>query len=463
MLFLIARKEIINNVLSFRFVVTYALLFCLVLLAVFLMANEHRGRVQEALGHENAARGQVERLRAVEDPGQRFRQLQGMTLYGARFPDGMSILAKGVEGELPVQVSTRPFYADGGGADRLGRNMLFEVFQTPDLAYVVNVVMSLLALLFVFDAVCGEKERGVLKLLMAYSVPRDTVLLGKWIGGFVSVATPYTVAVAGGYVYLYAGGAVDHSSEWVQRFWLFFALSLLYMSACFTLGLMISAATHRSATALLVALTVWVVWILVVPNLAPVGARLLRPVPSEQVIAAEKEAIDRETRVHIEGIAKRKVYGDREETQRLQRQAEEEKAKLDRFARDKQVEQIQLTQDLARISPSASFLLAATRLAGTGPDLYNRFRNAHWRFRRGFGEYMQDFWRRGAFVEWNRRGPVMKDPDWFKPEALPRFSLGGEAVGDSMDAALFDVLLLAVYNVLFFMLAYIFFLRYDVT
>jgi ABC-type transport system involved in multi-copper enzyme maturation permease subunit len=464
MLLLIVRKEILNNILSFRFIVTYGLLFCLVMLAMFLMTNEHADRMREARAQETKAHEEIERLAAVEDPGEQFQQMQRTTLYGTRFPSSMSILAKGVEGGLPVQVSTRSFsFFSGRGEERLGRNMLFEVFQTPDLVYVVNVVMSLLALLFVFDAICGEKERGVLKLLMANSVPRDVVLLGKWIGGFVSVAAPFAVAVLGGFVYIQLSGATDHDAEGLRRFWLIFALALLYISACFTLGLMISAATHRTATALLVSLLVWIVWILVVPNIAPVAARLMRPVPAAQVISAEKQAIDREAQAQIAGISKRKVYGDREETERLQREAQAEKAKLDKFARDKLDEQVELTKNLARLSPSASFLLAATRLAGTGPDLYGRFSRGQRRFQRDFGEYIQGFWRNQGQVEWTQNGPKMKDPDWFKPEELPRFRLVSENVGDSFDAALFDVLLLVVYNVLFFMLAYIFFLRYDVT
>ena len=38
-----------------------------------------------------------------------------------------------------------------------------------------------------------------------------------------------------------------------------------------------------------------------------------------------------------------------------------------------------------------------------------------------------------------------------------------ESLDDSFDAALFDILLLAVFNVLFFMLSYTIFIRYDVT
>ena len=38
-----------------------------------------------------------------------------------------------------------------------------------------------------------------------------------------------------------------------------------------------------------------------------------------------------------------------------------------------------------------------------------------------------------------------------------------QRLDDSLDAALMDILLLLVFNVLFFMLSYLFFLRYDVT
>ena len=59
--------------------------------------------------------------------------------------------------------------------------------------------------------------------------------------------------------------------------------------------------------------------------------------------------------------------------------------------------------------------------------------------------------------------PVMSDPDWFKPDELPRFRMFEETLTDSFDAALYDILLLLLYNALFFLLSYLFFLRYDVT
>ena len=57
----------------------------------------------------------------------------------------------------------------------------------------------------------------------------------------------------------------------------------------------------------------------------------------------------------------------------------------------------------------------------------------------------------------------LEDEDWFDPGDVPRLSVFSESLSEAFDAALFDILLLAVFNVLFFLLSYVLFLRYDVT
>jgi len=460
MLLLTIRKEIVHNILSFRFLATYALLFCLVLLAVFLMAQDYQGRLQEATTEEARIRESVAEIDRIDDPNKQFQEFQRFNQQGVRRPRPLSILARGLDGVLPMQISSGRWWNQSSD-DRLGRNMLLEIFRAPDLVYIINIVLSLLALLFVFDAVCGEKERGTLKILLANSVPRDTVLLAKWIGGYVSVAAPFAVASLGGFAYVSLSGAVTVDTEVVHRALLIFGVSLLYISAFFTLGLMISTFTHRSSTALLVSLLVWICWILVVPNVAPIVARLAAPVPDRRVIDAEKQAIDRESRLLHEAISKRKVYGDQAEGERIQKEAKERQDKLEEFFRDRMERQVSWAKNLARVSPSASYVLASTRLAGTGTDLFDHFEKGLEQYQRDQQEVMREIYQGG--VEWTRQGPEVKNPDWFSPDMLPRFSMFTESVDESLDSALSDILLLVIYNVLFFMLAFVRFLRYDIT
>ena len=122
---------------------------------------------------------------------------------------------------------------------------MFSLFTTPDYGYIVNIVVSLLSLLFVFDSICGEKERGTLKLLLANSIPRDLVLLSKWIGGYLSLTVPFLVALLAGITYVYITGTIQLSGETLDRLLRIILVSLLYVSLFFTLGMMSSLRTTK--------------------------------------------------------------------------------------------------------------------------------------------------------------------------------------------------------------------------
>ncbi len=462
MLWLTIRKEFVHNILSFRFILMYVLLFCLVLLSLFLMASDYGVRRHEYAAEIGKQGEQIDELEDIQDYQERFRRFSGWIRPGLREPRNLSILARGLEGDLPSRAFAERRVAYRSSEEKLGKNMFLEIFQTPDYVYVINVVMSLLALLIVFDSVCGEKERGTLKLLLANAVARDTVLVAKWIGGLVSVVAPFSVAVLGGYVYLYLGlgGIGDPGGDGTSRFLLIFVVSLVYISAFLALGLLISVLTHRSSTALLVALMVWIGWILVVPNVAPIVARLIAPVPSYQVLEREKRAIEEDRWRQLRGLSGANGLAVREQRQRIQREADKRRDALEESHRDRMRAQVNLSQKLARLSPSASFLFAATRLAGTGPELAASFHEALERYREDERKY-----REGLPMEKNRHTGLLeiKNEDWFKPDELPRFRLLEESLGASVEAALLDVLLLVLFNVVFVMLSFICFLRYDIS
>ena len=353
-----------------------------------------------------------------------------------------------------------------GGDQRLSTNLLYQIFQTPDFVYIITVVTSLLTLLFVFDSVCGEKQQGTLKLLLANAVPRDIILIGKWVGGYLSLALPFTVAVLGGLVYIQVTGALNLTGNDLSQFLAIYVLALGYISVVFTLGLLISALTHHPSTSLLIALLVWIGWILVVPNLAPVVSKLTTWLPAEETITAEKDAVDRETRfkLHMASRSQELNYGRKGEqrAEKIKREGERRKRALEQFYHDNLNQQIERSQNLARISPAACFLFAATRLAGTGPELAIKFRTAQRQFQDADEEYSNWLWH-GKHLKWRDGERYMRDENWFQREALPRFHMTREVMSDRVDAASFDMLLIVLFNVLFFMVSYAAFLRYDVT
>jgi len=180
------------------------------------------------------------------------------------------------------------------------------------------------------------------------------------------------------------------------------------------------------------------------------------------VIDAEQRAIEREAQSLQESIRKRKVYGDAEESERIQQESDQRQRKLETFYKDRMSSQVSLSQNLARLSPSASYLFAVTRLSGTGPALYAHFSAAVERFQEEHQEFERSAYNNGS-ITFTREGVQGVPDDWFDADAVPRLQVFHEGVSEALDGALFDILLLTVFNVLFFMLSYVFFLRYDVT
>ncbi len=458
MLLTLIRREIVGNVLSFRFLVTLILFFSLILVSVFVMTAEQGTRQQSYEASRSAHRDVLTKIGEIDDVGNQVDELlltQGV--YGDIRPPVLGVFVDGLSGDLPTQVHTAAFN-ERRVDDTFYENPVSALFTSPDMGYIINIVVSLLALLFVFDAICGEKERGRLKITLSNSVPRDLLILGKWVGGYVSLAAPFVVALLAGVAYVHLTGALVISDEILQRLLWMLLTSLLYVSLFFTLGLMISTLTHRASTSLIISLFVWICWILVIPNLAPVIARIAYPVPSPEKITAEKLAIEQETDLRLQRVWQSTLaYGPEGQKmqEEIQQEGERRQDKLERYYQEAFRRQTEASMTFSRLSPAASYRYATTELSGTGVHLYTGFRKGYQRFQDDFEEYSSDIFQR-------RNDEKLQD-DWFQKDEVPAFEIMRDRLGDALDRIFFDLMLLAVYNLLFFMGSYLFFLRYDVT
>ena len=203
-------------------------------------------------------------------------------------PQALSVLARGLDGDtgrLLLITWSQPRRQPGASPfDQGTGNPLHDLFGAPDVVHLFRFVFSLLALFFTYDAVCGERQRGTLALVFASSVGRYEFLVGKWLGGALSLLA--TLAPAGALVG--AGLLLVPVWQLSGEEWLRAAaiggVSLLYAAVFLGVGLAFSAWCGRASTALTVALALWAAWGIGVPQLARPVARFLVPVaPVQQV------------------------------------------------------------------------------------------------------------------------------------------------------------------------------------
>ena len=459
MLRALIRKEVVLHVLSLRFGVTFILFILLVFVSIYVTTNEYQLDTSQYAACERGAADHLAEVLKEEEGRRRMRRLFDWEGRMDAVPVPLlSSVAQGLRPFTPIAVNTTAEHSRNIGKG-LATNPLTGLHRFPDIVYVVSVVLSLLAILFVFDSVCGEKESGTLRLMMSNSVPRDSILLAKWLGGYVVLIVPFLVAATGGLGYVWWRGSLELNGENLQRLAAMLLVACLYISVFFTLSLFVSTVTRRAVTALFVCLLVWVMWVLVIPNLAPVVAKITSPTPSVEKINAEKRAVDEETRLRIDRLVLTTGelwYGQRieQEREKLEQEGRARKKRWDRFLEKKKKRQTDVAETLGRLSPSVCWTYAAVALTDSGPEAYRRLEKAQERLSRDMGDFES---RLGE----ERR----KSDEWptIAAEQVPRLQVVWPDLGQAVRSALNDLLILAILNAVLFMLAFIRFLRYDVT
>jgi ABC-type transport system involved in multi-copper enzyme maturation permease subunit len=374
-------------------------------------------------------------------------------------PGAMAVLGRGLEGEMTRTLSYSGWNEVEVGPLRIVSPLL-RIFAAPDFIYIINIIGSLLALLFVYDAVCGEKEQGTLRLKMTYPVPRDYILLAKWAGGLISLGLPLMLVSVGLTIFLMFIPGFEFTLDIALRFALIFIISLVYLSVFFTLGLLVSSLTRDATTSLMVCLFLWIILVLTLPNLMPMIARTIKPIPSEGKIAIEKRHKAREVEEWASKTIRVDMHDEDEYHETVARLVAQALEGLNQFRRNRVQEQMTLAMNLSRISPSSCFQFAAADLAQTGIGTYARFQRYVVWYRQLFNQAKDQIAheaRDRANGWWGHAELLPADLNLipsFKPLSIP--------FTDSLNAVLFDILTLITYNIVLFLAAYAAFIRYDV-
>ena len=494
MLWAIVRREITANILSFRFLMGLLIYFSLIVTNLFVLTRGYEDRLQS---YQTAIRENEDKIGQVT----RYSEF-GLThmLKCDRSPKLLSIFNEGVDKRKGNTVTVAHGYVPAVAEQHGSDNPYLNIFSSIDFTVICQVVMSLLALLFAYDAISREKEAGTLRLTLSCAVPRPTLLLGKYIAGMVSILLPLIASFVAGLLVIQFSPYVSFSgSDW-GRILLIFLLSMLYVSLFFLIGLFLSTRTDRPSITLMFSMCVWVIFVLIVPNLTVLLVEHASPIQSEEPYREqardqwkqyEAEVKDYLEKRGVEGPLDRSNFGgvgarsgvndyDSGETVQVGGFENEEgvpfaqecygfKENLraqyaDRIWRIRKEyldrnpnRQSLLALNISRISPAAVYYNAAAILAETDLGNFWRFMEQTRQYRREWVDYLRD-----EKIFSSRRWFTTEFKESFDLSRVPRFNEQSEGIGNSLQRASLDIMILAVLNMLFFMGAFISFLRYDV-
>jgi len=410
----IVKKEILKNLTSYKFTIIVILSTVLILTSIFLMYRDYLLRL------ENYGMLQPESTEAT----------------AIVKPTPLSIFAKGLDENLCRSYSIRFGGQIAVGSGQQSVNSLFRLFTTPDLLYVIKVIMALCAMLFAFDMISSEKANGTLGLSLANSIKRPIVILGKWLGGFASLIIPFFLAVLLATFLVNLSAQIQLSgSDW-GKIIVFLLSAVLYMAVFFSLGLLISTLSHRSSSSLVICLFLWALLIFVLPNLGNILAKQFVDVPSVQQLEVRRQHIwIKEVFERIQGL---------KDGREMQNNINQENDKLMADYRAQFNRLVFLSQNITRLSPAAAFTYFATDLAGTGIAEERKMKQE-------VLQYKNQVWNKQSDSDGNLLGD------------MPVFSYKRSSISQTLTwSSLSNLLIIVIFNLLFFSAAYVAFLRYDV-
>ena len=329
----------------------------------------------------------------------------------------------------------------------------------------IGVLMSFFAILFTFDAIAGERARGTLSLIMSNTVSRGQVLLGKYLGAFVTLMVPLVMGVLLNLLIILLIGSIPFSSaDWLRILGIV-GLFALHISIFIFLGLFFSSRVSNAITSLVWLLLTWVCLAYVFPSLLGTFVSNLNPIPSVDEISMRRQAqLDQIEDEWQRGFPKRLQKSPSLERISVTRLWAEYFTAINRTDTqiadghiDQQLQQVQLARDLTQISPIATFQYAMEGLANTGIVGYMNFVKQARRYRQTFIDFVKAEDQgdpESLHIYPVREGLSQKPVD---PNAVPVFS---EQI--SYRSVLSQVGLLVLFNLLFFVMAQISFLMSEV-
>ncbi len=515
----IVKREFFDHLNSLRFALTTLILAALMVTNAVVHLQSHPDKVrrysENITADQNKLQSRTELYELLkEGPGTLYKQ-----------PSALTFIADGGDAFLPNRGTTnwgswsrttgssgkvRSIWSlDYPTANPNARNLRPKATKI-DWVFIITYLLSFIPLLFTFDALSGERERGTLRLCLANPISRPALLVGKFLGTLITVLIPFVFAVL-------LNLAVISLDSWTQlgaadwgRLGMIMLIVSGYTSIFIAVGLMVSASTRDSRVSLVVLLIVWVALVVFMPStlgtlatkwMSPVQTAHQREMARSSALEQINEDFDERMRNKREARSPAASLLNRlqelwktspEEAEKLAKENEEElrlamaqlasqkagpeelriraelvnrdvevRERLNREHLSAQLAQVQRARMVTRFSPAAIVQYALQSMTGTGL-------NRHLQFLKGVDIHIKQF--RNFITETDRADieslhiigvPEGMSKKPISPQALPRFE-DKITFNDTFNAAIVDMLLLVLLLGVFLSGAFLVFIRSDV-
>ena len=444
MLKAIIQREILEYLMSSKFLIGLGITVVLVVMSTYVNIEDFQQRQQDYL-----------------DAEQNFKSPSSINIQVFRKPQILSTLVLGRDRELGTRLEMSylhlPIQTSGYmGESSSQHHRYISGFTSVDFAFVVRVVLSLMVIFLAYNSISEERVQGTLRLTLSNPLSRGQLLLGKFIGGLFIVLTSLTIATLVAVLVLVLHPAISVNWDLSMRLLAIWGISVLYLSAFFALSLMISTIFNRPSVALLVLLQIWIVIIVVYPNISIILSRNITKISTYQELQDRKRAIfepyEHEYNETREAFHKM-VQSGQHDTELIKKNFElnaqqtELHHRIDMEYSQQLTRQMRVASNIAILSPSVLLDGVMQRLAGTDIREFD-----------SFIEGVKRHWQK--YIE--RRALRYTDKDAYRESKLPKFTYPAQSAVEGIAQTRHQWIILFLLSVIFFVTAHMVFIKRNI-
>lgn len=490
MLLTLIRQQLLSYIMSARFFAAVIITLLLIVTNTVVLIDEYERRLTDYNRQEITHRQKIEEAKTYS----------GLELFVERPPNPLSLFSMGLEKQLgrtvEIYYSLVPLITSASA--RYQTNPYLNLFATMDLIFILQVVLSLLALIFAHDAISGERETDILRLIISNPVSRGTLLFATYLSAMICLLLPMFLSLLLVLILLSVASTVQLNPDDFLRIGGIVLTTIVYLSVFYLIGLFISSISQRAATSLMFCMFTWVALVLVYPTwsrftINPIGDTRAEKSSVEQQVNQIWEEADREKRRFIASSplrgkppwfnltgSGRVAWGDRRYKVNLELEAQSEElvphvqayyktisaleirlAEKTALIREQSLTRTDIRQArwdelLMKLSPASLYTFATTAWVGTDLDGMLDFARATRRYHQALIDYFQD---KDAFDSRLWFAADKGSVDW---SDLPQFHFEGADISVNAQRALPELFVLLVMNLVLFRATVLVFNKTDI-
>ncbi len=469
MLWTIIKKEMLANVTSLRFVLTLLLVTIVFTISGLVFVDRYESETRDF--SEVCKKNQS----GLEEIAGNLSSVPNYVQTIRRQPKISQICCEGFEKSLPNTFKMSGFSVQL--PEIVSRtNFLFPRFADIDWTFIISLILSFVALLMTFDSLSAEKERGTLGVIMSNPVPRNRLILGKYISGMLTLMIPLFIGLLLCLIILNVSGlAIVSGGQWLNIL-VFVGISMLYLSVFVLLGMVVSSRSAKSSSSIVLLLFIWVTVVVIIPSAGRIVAEKLVKVPTRSDVERQiKEAGDEiwhncdrygKNAGSWGGSDLKADWINPPARARLFNALADSRNRINDEYINKVIEQISLGRNVTRVSPTVVYQCATETIAGTGVARFQRLHSQLKRYRETLEDYVMSMDKNDpdSYHLWAEGGQhqILLSQKPVNENSIPRFEEIDTPTGSAISNAMWDIGILVILNLLLFMGAYISFLKSDV-